>query len=119
MSRMRPRPPKPTTTPSTREPRAEVRDRIECTILLGGGGEVHGTVRNLNTSGMSVWTDEAIAPESECEVYLMFGGNPPDAQVQGWVVYANQNALAIQFDELEPAASEAIKAVMARALENV
>lgn len=115
---MRPRPSKPVTTPSTREPRAEVRDRVECRIVLGdAGNEVHGTVRNLNTSGMSVWTDDAVAPESECEVFLTFGGDPPDVQVQGWVVYANQNALAIQFDELEPEAAEAIKTVMARALE--
>jgi len=91
---------------------------VECRIVLGdAGNEVHGTVRNLNTSGMSVWTDEAVAPESECEVFLTFGGDPPDVQVQGWVVYANQNALAIQFDELEPEAAEAIKTVMARALE--
>lgn len=115
---MRPRPTKPITTPATREPRAEVRDRVECRIALGAAGaEVHGIVRNLNTSGMSVWTDEAVAPESECEVFLLFGGDPPDTQVQGWVVYANQNALAIQFDQLEPDAAEAIKTVMARALE--
>jgi hypothetical protein len=115
---MRQRPTRPITTPATRQPRAEVHDRVECRIVLGGaGGEVHGTVRNLNTSGMSVWTDDAVAPESECEVCLQFGGDPADVQVQGWVVYANQNALAIQFDELEPDAAEAIKAVMARALE--
>ena len=115
---MRPRPSKPVTTPGTREPRAHVHDRVECRIWVSGTGtETHGSVRNLNTSGMSVWADQALPAESECEAVLMFGGNPEDAHVQGWVVYANENAMAVQFDELDPEASEAIRAVMARALE--
>lgn len=89
-----------------------------CRIRVGESGtETRGTVRNLNTSGMSVWADQSLPPESECEAVLMFGGDPQDVRVQGWVVYANENAMAVQFDELEPEAAEAIKTVMGRALE--
>jgi len=115
---MRPRPRKPVTTPDTRTPRVHVHARVTCHIEVSGTGEAAGgPVLNLSSGGLLASVDRVLPPDSECEVRLIFGGDPPDVRVNGWVVYANENGLAVQFDHLTPVARRTIEQVTARLVE--
>jgi len=115
---MRPRPQKPVTTPETRTPRVHVQARVTCHIELAGTGEAAGgPVLNLSPGGLLASVDRVLPPDSECEVRLIFGGDLPDVRVSGWVVYANQNGLAVQFDHLTPVTRHTIERITARFVE--
>ena len=82
--------------------------------MAGTGESTGGPVLNLSTGGLLASVDRVLAPESECEVRLIFGGDTSDVRVSGWVVYANQNGTAVQFDHLTPVARHAIERFTAR-----
>jgi hypothetical protein len=118
METMRPRPRKPVTTPATRAPRAHVRAQVGCRVVVSGMGEAaNGQVVKLGPGGMLVATPQVLPADIECDLCLLFGGDPPDTWLKGWVVYADGTGLAIQFDTLTPEVRRAIQQVMARFLE--
>lgn len=97
------RPKKNITTPATREPRIEVHGTVGVEVRPSSGGMGFcGWVKNLNTGGMSIWSDERLPEDLECEFDLHLPNGGGSVEGRGWVVYSNGNGMAIQFDAFSP-----------------
>lgn len=106
---MRPRPVREITVPSTRELRVNVHERVGAAMAsLGEPAAVFAKVRTLNTKGMSVRCDHRFPLETECRFRLMSEEGKPFATVVGWIVYHDDQGMAVQFDDLEPPTHNAI-----------
>ncbi len=111
----RSRPKKPAVTPDSREPRIEVHDSVGVVITAEEGGEeMVGWVQNLNTGGMSLWTEMPLTPEALYDFRLVIEGEAEEVNAQGWVVYVNEVEAAIQFDDLEPKSEAVIQRTLDR-----
>jgi len=110
-----PRPKVPTVPRDGRPKRVDVRVAVRAVLrpLAGGvdaGPEIYGWVGNLSTGGASVRAAEPLQPDTPCEVRLVWKDEGVFRAVflKGWVVYATENAMGVQFSEL----SEELKAVL-------
>jgi len=102
-----PRPKVPTAPPDGRPKRVDVRVAIRAVLrpLVEGvdaGPEIYGWVGNLSTGGASVRAAEPLQPETPCEVRLVWKDDGVFRAVflKGWVVYAAEGAMGVQFSEL-------------------
>ena len=109
------RPKVPETTPETREPRTHVYGNVGVEIrMVGDGMDICGWAKTLNTGGMSIVSDERFPANVECEFRLNFIDDGDSIDGHGWVVYANGNGMAIQFDKLPEPQREIIHTYVSR-----
>jgi len=110
-----PRPRVPTAPRDGRPKRVDVRVAIRAVLrpLAGGvdaGPEIYGWVGNLSPGGVSIRAAEPLHPETPCEVRLVWKDEGVFRAVflKGWVVYATESAMGLQFSEV----SQELKAVL-------
>ena len=95
--------------------RVDVRVAIRAVLrpLAGGveaGPEIYGWVGNLSPGGVSIRAAEPLHPDTPCEVRLVWKDEGVFRAVflKGWVVYATESAMGLQFSEV----SQELKAVL-------
>lgn len=99
----RPRPRHRVTTPGFRLHRANVRGHVTVDIHPDSGEPgTHGQVETLNAHGMFVHCPDPLPRDAPCDFRLNLIHEKRTLEVPGWVVYANPDGMAVQFDHLEP-----------------
>jgi hypothetical protein len=114
---VRPRPPKPVTTPATREPRTPVPVALRAALLLYNGKEkVCGWVRRINTGGMYLQSRARFPGETEVivEALVWDGNTAHPLHLKGWVAYEDRRGMGIQFDPPTDGVLADLRRVIAR-----
>jgi hypothetical protein len=103
------RPKKPPSTPDTREQRTELRVGVDTAIRLAitrndTGNILYGWVRNLSLGGALVNCQTPFPPDTPVRMSgLARDGNTVyHLKMTGWVAYATEDSMGLQFDELDP-----------------
>lgn len=103
------RPRKPVTTPETRDQRISIRVHVEtyiraAVVHAASGRKVHGWVRNLSPGGLFVACRDRFDPEEAVTVEALARGDGSvlHLRADGWVAFASEEGMGIQFGHLSP-----------------